>query len=570
MAGIIGQFGQRWERGEVNPWLGGEINELSEVISEFDAYEMRRALQGARSPFRLAQSNRWMTLGQRKTTSFFDDFYNRIYFIPGALDAGNLLSTQTRTVTMWNAYLVPQTLEAAELGPQAGISLSLPVGVSLPYEVEPLREISFSVQIDVSGPPTIDSYADFTVEGVTYRVPIIGRRIVLFPFEPTWGSPVDETITMRSWVLPAENGDEQTGSESGEVPRRSLEFNINLRSAVEAQRCENLLFSWQSRLFGVPHWGEVSYLDSDIAEGATILPFDTFGLSFEPGSLVALYYDNQVNEIREVEAVSAGGVTLTTGVGRDWPEGTRVYPCFVGLAGSSMTGTRETTKYGRMPVMFDFEPSVTPGNTDMNDAPLEYRDKELFLGSINWQSAMPFSFVSDSKRVDMNTGKFYSFSSSGFSKFTRRHNWTMYDRADIFDFRKFVARRQGVARSVFMPSGMHDFTMAAPILAVESILVVESNDYATLVGAHPARRDIIIELIDGTYFCRRVETADTFDAFTRLHLDSPLGQDVSPSDVLKISFLTLYRFESPSTTIRYLTNSKATVESNMVAKMTED
>ena len=41
-------------------------------------------------------------------------------------------------------------------------------------------------------------------------------------------------------------------------------------------------------------------------------------------------------------------------------------------------------------------------------------------------------------------------------------------------------------------------------------------------------------------------------------------------DVARISFLTLYRFESPSTTIRHLTDSKATVEAIMVAKTTED
>lgn len=570
MPGILGQFGSRFERGVDNPWLSDELNELDEFVSRFDVYTTLTSEQGRYGAWRLHSVHRWGVSAQRKLTSFFDDFYNRIYFIPGALDAGNLLSTQVRSIILWNAYLTPQSLEDAALGPQAGISLSLPSGVSLPYEVEPLRELNFSVQIEVNGPPTIDSYANFTVEGITYTVPITGRRIVLWPFAPTWGSAVDETITMRSWALAAEDGSEQTGSESGEVPRRTLEFNVNLRTALQAQRAENLLFAWQSRFFGVPHWGEESRLDGAVAAGSMTLPFDTTGLSFEPGSLVAVYYDENKNEIREVDEVLPSGVTLTTGTEHDWPQGSRVYPCFVGLMNEAMTGQRETSTVGRIPVAFDCEPSATPGNVALNEPPLTYRGKELYLGKINWRGAMPVTFTADTKRVDGNTGKFYSFSSSGFSKLARRHNWTLYDRAELFAFRQFLGRRQGVARSVFMPTGMHDFNIASPILADEIILVVDNNEYGSLAGAHPARRDIIIELNDGTYFCRRIVATNDFEAFTRLQLDTTLGADVYPEDVKRISFLSLYRFESPSTTIRYLTDSKATVDANMVVKTTED
>lgn len=570
MPGILGQFGSRFERGVDNPWLSAELNELDEFVSRFDAYTTLTSEQGRYGAWRLHADNHWGVSAQRKMTSFFDDYYNRIYFIPGALDAGNLLSTQVRHIILWNAYLTPQTLEATGLGPQAGISMSLPPGVSLPYDVEPLRELDFTVQIELSGPPTIDSYANFTVEGITYTIPITGRRIVLFPFEPTWASPVDETVTMRSWVLAAEDGSEQTGSESGEVPRRSLEFNVNLRTALQAQRCENLLFAWQSRFFGVPHWGEESRTDGAAAAGSTTLAFDTTGLSLEPGTLVAIYLDEDKNEIREVDEVLPSGVTLTTALEYDWPQGSRVYPCFVGLMNESMAGQRETSTVGRLPVMFDCEPSATPGNVALNEPALTYRGKELYLGKINWRGAMPMSFTADTKRVDGNVGKFYSFSSSGFSKIARRHNWTLYDRADVFAFRQFLGRRQGVARSVFMPSGMHDFNIAAPILADEFILVVENNEYGALAGAHPARRDIIVELNDGTYFCRRIIATNDFEKFTRLQLDSPLGQDVYVEDVKRISFLALYRFESPSATIRYLSNSKATVDANMVVKTTED
>ncbi|QZI85628.1 tail assembly protein [Stenotrophomonas phage Suzuki] len=563
-------MGSRFERGIDNPMLSDELDDLTEVVSKFDSYDGARFLQGRYGSWHVHVDNHWGVSAQRKMTSFFDDYYNRIFIIPAALDAGNLLSTQVRHIILWNAYVTPQTLEAAVLGPQAGISMAPPAGVSIPYEMQPLRELDFTVQIELAGPPTINSYARFTVEGVNYTVPITGRRIVLFPFSPNWGSPVDETITHRSWVLSADDGSEQTGSESGEIPRRTLEFNINLRTSMQAQRAENLLFAWQARFFGVPHWGEESRTDAAAAAGSDVIAFDTFGLSLEPGSLVALYLDDEVNEIREVQQVTADGVRVTTGLEHDWPADSRVYPCFVGLLNEEMSGQRETSRVGRMAMAFDFEPSVTPGNTAFNPNPLTYRGHELYIKETNWLSAMPFSFSADTKRMDTGTGKFVAFTTSGFSKMGRRHNWTLFNRADIFEFRQFLGRRQGVARSVYMPSGTEDFIMAATILDTENSLVVQSNEYAKLVGAHPARRDIIITLKDGRYFCRRITTVSEFDNLTRLQLDTALGVEVSPQDVRRISFLTLYRFQSPSTTLRYLTDSKATVESMLVTKMTED
>lgn len=571
MAGISGTFTAAAAWNVDNPFLSEDLNELTEVVSKFDVYALRWTYVDASFARRLHQANRWAVSAQMRGQSFFDDFYNRIYIIPGSLDVGNLLSTQTRQIVLWNAYTTPgQTLQAAQLGPQAGLSLTLPAGVVLPYEMNPLRELTFTLQIEIAGPPTIDSYLDFTVEGTSYRVPIVGRRIVLFPFAPNWGSPVDETITMRSWVLPAEDGSEQTGSESGQIPRRTLEYNINLRTAVQAQRCENLLFAWQSRFFGVPHWGEEERTTGALSAGSLTIPFNTFGMSLEPGSLVVLYQDEDKNEIREVESVAVDGVTLTTALQYEWPLASRVYPCFVGLMSEAVSGSRETSRVGRMPVMFDCEPSVTPGNVALTTAPLTYRGKELYLGKVNWLSAMPFSFTSDVQRVDANVGRFMAFSSSGFSKMSRRHNWTLFNRADIFSFRQFLGRRQGVARSVFMPSGTEDFILVQQVLDTEVTLVVTKNDYGTLAGAHPARRDIIIQMNNGSYYCRRITGTSDFENTTRLQIDSSLGVTIQPSDVKQISFLTLYRQESPSTTIRHLTDSKATVDAMLVAKTTED
>src|SRR6478736_10477655 len=42
--------------------------------------------------------------------SFFDDWYNRIHLIPVVVNLNNVITDQTREITLWNAYLTNKTL----------------------------------------------------------------------------------------------------------------------------------------------------------------------------------------------------------------------------------------------------------------------------------------------------------------------------------------------------------------------------------------------------------------------------------------------------------------------------
>ncbi|MGV2480080.1 UNVERIFIED_CONTAM: hypothetical protein IGO34_25090, partial [Salmonella enterica subsp. enterica serovar Weltevreden] len=85
MAGITGQFGSKVERGIANAMLSEDLDDNTEVVSQFDAYDMRPGLQGGYGRWRVHADNHWAITGQRKSTSFFDDYYNRIYPVPAAL-----------------------------------------------------------------------------------------------------------------------------------------------------------------------------------------------------------------------------------------------------------------------------------------------------------------------------------------------------------------------------------------------------------------------------------------------------------------------------------------------------
>lgn len=499
------------------------------------------------------------------------DFYYRIYITPSAINAGNVLSRHESTVFVWNAFpYQSKTLTSAAVAGDSGTSVELPFGMSLPYEIRPLQEIEFGVVVGLSGPPNINATFTLSIEGEDYVVPIVGRRIVLFPFEPQWRGAVDETITVRSWSIGSEDGSEQTGTIWGESAARTFEYNTVLKTAEEMQRAENLLFTWQGRFFGLPIWTEKRRLTAQAVSATDTVQFDTTGFSVEPGALVVLWDGPEHNEIKEVLSFDEDSVTFSTVLGETWPIDTVVYPLAVALLGAQVAGQRETSGVVRMPLMFECEPSATPSNIDAAPPALTYKGDELYLNPINWLGAQPMSYTSDRKKIDYGTLKFASYTQSGFSKYGKRHNWTLEDAADHKAFREFLGRRQGVAKPVWMPSGVQDFTLVEDALPSTNALFVKPNDYVSMIGQHPARRDILVELWDGTFFCRRIVASTNEVQGTRLELDDTHGVEVLVGGVKRISYLNWYRFAAPSTTIRHLTAEVATVEALMVVKKPKD
>jgi hypothetical protein len=283
---------------------------------------------------------------------------------------------------------------------------------------------------------------------------------------------------------------------------------------------------------------------------------------------VVLYQDDEINDSRQVASWTDTSITLTTGVQRNWPVGTRVHPSFVATI-APFNGTRLSNGVTQGSVSFECEPSVTQSHTEDDGAALTYRGEELYLAPINWGLAMNFSFDSPGVRVDRNVGKFRLFGIAEHGVFSRAHNWTMKNQEEIAAFRAWLGRREGIARPVYMPSGTMDFTLLEPLVNPAPSMDVRANEYATLLAQHPTRRDVILMLRDGTYFARRItDVAIVSDTVTRIFFDTSIAADVALADVKQICYLGYYRQVGNATTVRWLTDEVATSQVQLKNKVT--
>jgi hypothetical protein len=501
-------------------------------------------------------------------SSYFLDFYFRIHVTPNPIALGNILSNKSVPISIWNAYLEPKTINDISVPSETGTTMVPPFGVSIPYVLAPTREITFQLVVSTSGVPTIDSAITFDVGTDLIVAPLTGRRLVVFPFPPNWKTSYDESFVFNSWVLPAADGSEQTGSNWGNQPRHEFEYTV-LLTDTQRQLAENMLFGWQHQFFGVPHWAERGRLSSTALAGATVLALDTTGLSFAIDGYGLLFKDADTYEAFQITGMDASSITISSPTQAQWPDGTRVHPVSVGLLGDSVGGSYYTDNAVVMPIKFQCEPSLSPVNTITGAPPLTYRGEELYFGRLNWMAPLSFSFNSDRNVLDFQTGRVKSYSTAGFSAQTRKHNWQIKSVAEAIAYRAWLGRRQGVARPVYMPTGNSDFTLVNDVLDTSETIEVADNGYAGFVAEKTARRDIIILLRDGSYIARRITASAVISVgVLRLTLDAAVGADLSPSSIKRISYLTLYRLTSNNNTIRWLTDRVGTAEENLLAKTT--
>jgi hypothetical protein len=386
-----------------------------------------------------------------------------------------------------------------------------------------------------------------------------------FPFPPNWKTNMRETFSFDSWVDQAGDRSEQTGSNDGNNPRRSLDYEM-LLERNEAQLFESLMMGWQSRLFGVPHWAEGTRLTAAAGASADTLLGDFTGMSLEIGGSVVVYADWQNYTVREIESFDAGSVVLTGTLGRAWPLGARVFPVLYGAINAAMSGKRESDRVVRASASFDFEPSVTPGNTDDDGAGATlYDGNELSLLRTNWKDGVSTSYQSDRMMADLGGGKFEMHSTSHFSPQAKNHEWHIRNRAEAIAMRAWLGRRQGQAVPCWMPSGFDDLTPAgAP--GATAYLDVATTGYGELLAAHPGRRDIIILLRDGSYAIRRVTSVSVVSpTVDRLHFAGALP-GYTLAQIKRISFLHLYRQVDREATITWMTAGVGVVDLDLISK----
>ncbi|SEJ50166.1 hypothetical protein SAMN04244579_04607, partial [Azotobacter beijerinckii] len=151
------------------------------------------------------------------------------------------------------------------------------------------------------------------------------------------------------------------------------------------------------------------------------------------------------------------------------------------------------------------------------------------------------------------------------------HRWLGMGRAERSALRSLLYALRGRQVPVWLPTHAADLEPVATVTAVATTLDVANVGYTRFGQAKPGRCDIRLELWDGTAFHRRITGSTELSAdVERLAIDSPLGVQVEPAEVLRISWLTLCRLDSDSLEIHHETDSEGVANCALVFRGVRD
>ncbi len=486
-----------------------------------------------------------------KVGSYVDDYYYRIHIIPTALALGNLITDQTRPVIVWNAFLTSKYLEAVAFPSGSGISVTEPTPA--PFSIPALKELTYNVIISAVGPPTIDLDLMWAVSGTNYFLRVTGRRIIVWSFPPDWGPSFTETLEWLTNVTTAYEGDEQREVVRSK-PRRAFEYQLMFTDQF-AGTIQNLLFGWQHRTFALPIWYDLTTTTATLNIAGLVITADTTNRCFFVGGLVLLYADPLNYEVREILSFTATTITMTNGVEKLWPIGSKVYPINIGRFPSAMQSVRATDGILTMVVAFDADPTLNDPYIPIVSAPITYSGYEMVDKAPNWSTPISYENVFEASLIDYKTGAVVAMPSRTFPQITRSFEWVFKTKAELVALRGLLGRLQGRAKAVYMPTWFSDFQLFSTEISSATTLRVKLNEFSRMVGVNSTLNVVAIVTRGNPVVYRKILTVSEIGGYTALGLDGPVNYALDSTTLSRISLVHLCRMTTDRATISYLTSS---------------
>lgn len=493
--------------------------------------------------------------------SYFEDYYERVWFVPTSLDFGPITATTSKQVYVWNAHLRPTTLNQITMPDDMTITLS---GLTTPTTFHALGGAFFDVWVDANGQPSIDDEFTFQFLPVeTVKLRTVGIRSRLWEFPPNWDNGFDVTLEYRSEIITSDSGKEQRRA-LRQTPRKSFSFN-SLVHEDRFRRFIRHMSVWQQRSTIVPEFSRTARLADPAYNGFSSVSVETVPDWLKQGSLICLM-DRQRALLRTVEGVSGNVVSFSSSIEGDWIAGSRLFSASSGRLATSIQATQHTNRTATVALTFNADPGVEDW-TDPAEPAVMHLGREVFLKRPNWGSSVSPEFAAVIEQVDYGVGRIDNFLPILFNDRLHKAEYLGVDVDDVREYSDFFRRQNGQVGEFFMPTFTEDLVIKVPSPASTANLRIEGSGTSDDYVNGTVYRDLIVFLDDGSYLLRHVQSiyqvddADGNDSI--IQVTEPWPIELSQYNIRQICWMPLWRLASDSMTIQYVTDEAAQFALNM-------
>jgi hypothetical protein len=492
---------------------------------------------------------------KEERTTFAFDYFEKFHVTPASFILGNVLATQQISVVVYSAYRTEQHTWDAFVN-NAGAGVELLNQPTLPYTFEPQEGLTnLILQVGTSGPPTVDTTLDFVFDTMTISPVIQLERIVFWSPRPNM--PYRETLEFNTQIIEHSDGSEQRIALRPN-PRQQFDWTFLFEPGTERARIHNLLFDWQSRVYGIPMYHEATFTTSAITAGDTVINVQSTDYADYREAGLAIVYDLNAgtNDIVEIDTggIASTTLTLTTGTVNSYSSGVLVAPIRTAKTRPSLSGQRYTTDAATLKVPFevlDNESNLasTAAWTTTHNSKVVVDDENAVSGS------MQETFQRNIIVLDNGISSVYHDSPTEKGKRGSVKRFHATSKQDVWEVRQLIHALRGRQVSFYLPTFGYDLTPAAQLLSGGTALTVVNVGYDKYVKDRRPYTVIRVHFTDSVTnppLIRTITASSEIDADTEtLTVDSAWPATYQPEDVDRIEYLELVRFDSDSFRFSY-------------------
>ncbi len=412
-----------------------------------------------------------------------------------------------------------------------------------------------TLQVLATGPPTVNSTLDFVFSTITLSPVISLSRVVLWTLRPNL--PYRERLSFNTQIITHADGTEQRIAFRPN-PRQSFDWEHTLDGGSERAAFHNLLFEWQSRVYGIPMYHEGTCTTSAITAGDTTINVrSTEYADYREGGLAVIYDTGSgTTDVLEIatSGITSTTMTFTAGIVSAYAPGVLVAPVRTARTRPQISGNRFPTDAATLKMSFE----VLDNESDIGStsAWTSTHNSKIVVDDENAVSvSMPEQFLRPIVVLDNDVG--VPFFESPQDKGKRGSVKTFYAASPqkAWEVRQLIYALRGRQVSFYLPTFGKDFTPTGPLTVGDTALTVENVGYALYVDDRRPYTVVRVHFTDPATnppLIRTITASSVIDTATEsLTIDTPWPATYQVSDVERIEYLELVRLDSDDIRIRH-------------------
>lgn len=477
--------------------------------------------------------------------SFLDDYYFRIHVLPSRIDLGNLLSSQTRQIEVWNSHFDPKLLSSIDEEGVDGIALAEPAPA--PTTFAALEHRIYELSISTNGAPVIDGSFTFNFPGESPVLAVTGRRVVVWPFIPQ--TRFREQLQWLTDVMETYNGEQRLALRT--APRQALSYEFQL-DPHQFSRAKAISTQWAHRVYGVPIWADATRLGA-LAAGTTVINVSTSNADYRSNDIVLIWESDEKLEAVETLQVTTSSVELKLPLPQSFTNA-YIMPMRFARTLNGSEFSRDAFDVTRARLTF-----LVSNNVDLGAGPSpfpQYRGVDVLTERSVLLSDMRERILRPVDIFDNGSGPIVTDQLRGYPVRAESLTWDALDRAASWTMRKWLHARRGKQKSFWLPSWNNDLVVLNNIGSSAVGITVRPIGYPL----YYSQQDIMVLLNNGTMYFNKV-TSGAVDPNGNevLTLAAAFGVAINTADIKMVSFMKHVRLDSDTADLTHGYNGRTSV-----------